>query len=191
MRGIICLLLLGIFHTALAQENQGYPTINAWLEFGTYRISPVEYDKSAGVDIALKCQVNRVMSTLQYLDCFDSEESHGVFELFTNDNHYHAGNILLGITNRQCKFGHVSVSSGLGVFWGEFGGKNVERFATIGWPVEAAASINLFPFVGINIKAFTNVNSRHSFVGFGMDIQVGKMRDIGLREIGFRAVPGM
>lgn len=129
-------------------------------------------------DVAVKTQVNRLLITMQYHDCFDSETSHGYFDIFTNDNHYHAGNLLLGITNKKCRFGHLSISSGLGLFWGYFEDYDREYFTTIGLPVEAAISVNLFPFVGLNLKSFANINSRHSSIGFGMDIQIGKLRDI-------------
>jgi hypothetical protein len=164
-------------NSALAQDQKNV-TVNAWLELGSLKFTPTKHESSAGVDAVIKVQVNHLLASLQYHDYFDSEQAHGGFELFTDDNHYHAGNCMIGITNKKCRFGHVSVSSGLGIFWGEIEDIDSEKFATIGWPLEAAASVNLFPIVGINLKLFTNVNSRHSFFGFGMDIQLGKLRDL-------------
>jgi len=178
---IPCMILLQVVGAAAQDQND--VTINAWLELGSFTFTPTKHDKSAGIDAAIKFQRNHILADLQYQDSFDSESANGGFELFTDDNHYHAGNFLVGITNKKCRFGHVSISSGLGVFWGKFDNISQESFATIGWPVEAAASLNIFPFIGINMKVFTNINSKHSFIGFGMDLQLGKLRDFKWQEL--------
>lgn len=178
---VSCLLLAQMI--GATAQHQEKVTVNAWLEVGSLKFTPTKHERSAGVDAAIKVQINHLLANLQYHDYFDSELAHGGFELFTDDNHYHAGNCMIGITNKKCGFGHASVSSGLGVFWGVFEENGREEFVTIGWPIEAAASMNIFPYVGINLKLFTNINSRHSFIGFGIDVQLGKLRDIGLNDI--------
>ena len=187
MSGTVKLLLLFFilslqFNNTISQTEKDV-TINAWLELGWLKFAPTKKDASTGIDIGLKFQRNRLLANLQYQNLIDRELAKGGFELFTTNNYYHAGNILIGITNKKCRFGHVSLSSGLGVFWGEFKSISSEKFATVGWPVEAAASLNIIPVVGINLKVFTNVNSKHSFIGFGMDLQLGKLRDFKLKRI--------
>ncbi|HLO60138.1 MAG TPA: hypothetical protein VK179_15420 [Bacteroidales bacterium] len=174
MRLKFFILLLCLCAPMVAQDYVDIPVINAWIEGGAYRVRPVLFDRTAGVDLALKFQYNRVLSEVQYMDIFDSE--HTELGLFDRQNHYHAFNFLLGITNRECKSGHVSISSGLGLFYGEITEQETEHFATIGLPVEAAVSLNLGPIAGLQLRAFTNLNFRHSFYGLGMDIQLGKMR---------------
>ena len=161
-------------------QTQDDVMYNAWLELGWLKFTPTEKESSTGLDIALKVQRNRVLVNLQYHDYIDRELAHGGFELFTSNNYYHAGNLMIGITNKKCRFGHVSVSSGLGIFWGEFNTPFEEKFTTLGWPIEAAASVNIFPVIGINLKFFSNVNSKHSLIGFGMDLQLGKLRNFKL-----------
>ena len=178
---ILCLLLLQV-NGAMAQ-TQEEPTINAWLELGSLRFSPTKKESSAGIDVVLKYQVNKLLTSFQYHDYFDYELAHGGFELFTSSNHYHASNFMIGITNKKCRIGHVSVSSGLGIFWGKFDEITIERFRTIGLPIEAAASVNILPFIGINLKIFTNLNSKHSLIGFGMDLQLGKLKRFNLNKI--------
>jgi hypothetical protein len=180
----LCILFMLLYQVSGAvAQDQNDVTINAWLELGSLTFTPTKHDKSAGVDAALKFQRNKLLANLQYHDYFDSESANGGFELFTDDNHYHAGNFLIGITNKKCRVGHVSVSSGLGVFWGKFDNISQEKFTTIGWPIEAAASLNIISFIGINLKVFTNINSKHSFIGFGMDLQLGKLRNFGWEEL--------
>lgn len=157
-----------------AQEDT---IINAWVELGSLKFTPTRNEASAGVDVVLKFQRNRLLTNIQYHDYVDRELAHGSLGLFTSSNNYHAGNLMLGITNKRCRFGHVSVSSGFGLFWGEFDEYPAEKFVTVSLPVEAAASVNLFPFIGLNMKFFANINSKHSLIGFGMDIQLGKLRD--------------
>lgn len=125
-----------------------------------------------------------MLGTTQYHDYFDSELAQDDFELFADANHYRAGNVMMGITNRKRRFGHASISSGLGFIWGEVENNVIHKnFATLSWPVEAAASVNLFPFVGINLKVFSNINTEHFFFGFGMDLQLGKLRNIHWQEL--------
>ena len=170
----LCIFLLQI--NAVTAQTQKDATINAWLELGSLKFVPTKKESGVGVDVALKYQINRLLANLQYHDYIDRELAHGSFELFTNSNHYHAGNLMIGITNKKCRYGHVSVSSGLGIFWGRFNENTAEKFKTIGWPIEAAASLNVFPVMGLNLKLFTNINSKHSLIGFGMDLQLGKLR---------------
>ncbi len=177
----LCILMLQVdITTAQTQEDA---MINTWLELGSLRFSPTKKESSAGVDVTLKFQRNKLLANLQYHDYVDRELAHGGFELFTNDNHYHASNFMIGITNKKCNFGHISISSGFGIFWGEFDNFSIEKFTTVGWPIEAAASVNIFPFMGINLKLFTNVNSKHSLIGFGMDLQLGKLKRFNLNRI--------
>src|SRR5512139_170517 len=117
MRLKIISLFLCLSAPILAQDYPDIPVINAWVEGGAYRIRPVLFDRTAGVDLALKFQYNRVLSEVQYMDIYDSE--HTELGLFDRQNHYHAFNFLLGITNRECKTGHVSISTGFGLFYGE------------------------------------------------------------------------
>ncbi len=174
--------LLSLFWLLLLQVNgvtaqpQKDVTINAWLELGSLKFFPAKKESGVGVNVAVKYQINKLLANLQYHDYVDRELAHGGFELFTDNNHYNAGNLLIGITNKKCRYGHVSVSSGLGIFWGKFNENTIKKFKTIGWPVEAAASLNVFPVVGINLKLFANINSKHSLIGFGMDLQLGKLR---------------
>ena len=126
---ILCISLLQL-SVIMAQEPEA-PAINAWLELGSLKFTPTKHERSAGVNASFKFQINRLLANLQYQDSFDSELAQGGFELFTDDNHYHAGNCMIGITNKKCRIGHVSVSSGLGVFWGKFENISVEKFATI------------------------------------------------------------
>jgi hypothetical protein len=174
MRGIVIVLFILFITPVMAQDYSDLPLINAWIEGGAYRIRPVLFDRTAGVDLALKFQYNRMLSEVQYMDIYDSE--HTELGLFERSNHYHALNVMLGVTNRECKTGHVSISTGFGLFYGEITEQETEHFATIGLPIEAAVSLNLGPIVGLQLRAFTNLNFRHSFYGFGMDIQLGKMR---------------
>ena len=178
---LLCVLLYQV--TGATAQDQNDVMINAWLELGSLTFTPTKQDKSAGVDAAIKFQRNKLLANMQYHDYFDSESANGGFELFTDANHYHAGNFLIGITNKNCRVGHASVSTGLGAFWGRFDNISQVKFATIGWPIEAAASLNIFPFIGINMKVFTNINSKHSFIGFGMDLQLGKLRKYNWQEI--------
>ena len=175
---VILILLLQIDNGFC--QTQDNIMMNAWLELGGLKFTPTEKESSAGLNIALKFQINRLLATMQYHDYFDRELAKGGFELFTTRNHYHAGNMMTGITNKKCRIGHVSISSGLGIFWGEFGTLTGGRFTTLGWPIEAAASLNILPVLGVNLKFFCNVNSKHSLIGFGMDFQLGKLRDFRL-----------
>ena len=178
---LLCSVLF--FDTTVIGQPKEDITLNAWLEVGSLRFFPTKKESGVGVDAVFKFQMNRMLANLQYHDYYDRELAHGGFELFTSRNHYHAGNFMIGITNKKCRHGHVSVSSGLGFFWGKFDNISEEKFTTIGWPIEAAASLNIFPVVGLNLKLFTNINSKHSFIGFGMDLQLGKLRDIDLSGI--------
>jgi hypothetical protein len=178
---LISMLLLDTYR-GIAQSEPDVKR-NAWLEIGSLKFAPTKKESSAGVDIVMKFQKNKLLTTIQYHDYVDRELAHGGFELFTSSNHYHAGNFMLGITNRKCRYGHVSLSSGLGIFWGRFDDIGVEKFKTIGWPIEAAASLNICAFVGVNLKVFTNINTKHSLIGFGMDLQLGKLRKINLNKI--------
>lgn len=175
-------LILFTFKGSVAQ-NEKDVTPNVWLEFGSLKFAPTKKESSAGIDIAFKYQQNKLLTNLQYHDYFDRELAHGGLGLFTNSNHYHAGNFLIGVTNSKCRYGHVSISSGLGIFWGYFDEISKEKFTTLAWPVEAAASLNLFPFLGINVKLFTNINTKHSLIGFGFDIQLGKLRPFYVKKI--------
>jgi hypothetical protein len=177
----LCMLLLQVSNAMARIQND--EIINAWLEAGSLKFFPTKKESGVGIDATLKFQINRMLANLQYHDYTDRELAHGGFELFTENNHYHAGNVMIGITNKKCRHGHVSISSGLGIFWGRFDENTVEKFKTLGWPVEAAASLNIFPFMGINLKVFTNINSKHSLIGFGMDLQLGKLRNFNLNEI--------
>ncbi|MBN2611879.1 MAG: hypothetical protein JXB00_10020 [Bacteroidales bacterium] len=176
------LIVIPIFFTSLIQAQET-STVNAWMEAGSLRFFPTKKESGTGISLTFKMQVNRTLVSLQYHDYSDRELAHGGLGILTDRNHYHAGNFLLGITNRKCRVGHVSISSGLGLFWGEFDNISVERFTTIGWPIEAAASLNIFPFAGINLKLFTNINPKHSMIGFGMDIQLGKLKKINLNDM--------
>ncbi len=175
---IPCICMLLFITIDIYSQTEEDEIINAWLEVGSLRFAPTEKESSTGVDVAFKYQRNKLLTYVQYHDYIDKELAHGGFELFTDRNKYHAGNILIGITNKKCRVGHVSISSGVGIFWGEFEDIGVEKFATVGWPVEAAASLNFCSFVGINMKLFTNINLKHSLVGFGMDLQLGKLRKL-------------
>ena len=177
----LCLFLLHTHDTSA--QTQKEVTQNAWLELGSLKFAPTRKESSAGVDIAFKYQRNNLLTGLYYHDYVDRELAHGGFDLFTSSNHYHAANFMTGITNKKCRVGHVSISSGLGIFWGGFEEYPPEKFTTIGWPIEAAASLNIFPFMGINLKVFTHINSMHSLIGFGMDLQLGKLRNIYLKRI--------
>ncbi len=154
---------------------------NAWLEFGSISFVPTDEESGVGIDVVFKYQRNKLLSSLQYHNYIDRELAHGGFELFTRSNNYHAINLTAGVTNKKCKHGHVSISTGLGIFGGTY--NNGSKFTTIGIPIEAAASINILPFLGVNMKLFTNINKEHSLFGFGMDIQLGKLRKVKLLKI--------
>jgi len=177
----LLLLLFQLSNHAICQVKNDL-IINAWLEVGGLRFAPTKKEASAGINVSLKFQRNRLLANLQYHNYVDRELAHGSFELFTTNNYYRAGNMMVGITNKKCRFGHFSISTGLGVFWGEFNNFFEEKFITAGWPIEAAAGFNIFPVVGINLKVFGNINSKHSLIGFGMDLQLGKLRDFRLNK---------
>lgn len=160
------------FQFLKAQEE---PMHNLWIELGSLSFSPTKYDQGVGVNISFKQQLNRLLTSFHYHDYVDRELANGGWGLFTSSNHYHAANLMAGITNKRCNFGHASASTGLGMFWGDIRNEN---FTTIGWPIMLASSVNLFPYLGLNLKLFANINSKHTLIGFGMDIQLGKLKHI-------------
>ncbi len=183
--------------TLLAQEEEKNNTHNAWIELGSLRFSPTEYEKGIGVNAVLKYQRNHLLYAVQYHNYIDKELTNGGLGLFNRSFNRYATNLMIGLTNKRAKLGHASISSGLGIFGGDIGiwreGTDLqgnptriyreEKFTSLCWPIEVAASLNILPFFGLNLKFFANINSAHSFVGFGMDLQFGKMRDFKAQEL--------
>ncbi|PLX03160.1 MAG: hypothetical protein C0594_10850 [Marinilabiliales bacterium] len=177
-RTFIIIALIFICSLTNAQ-NKLQEQANAWIELGSLRFFPTKHESGVGVNACLKYQKDRLLANLQYHDSYDRDLPNGRLELLTTSNHYHALNILGGFTNRKDRTGHVSASTGLGVFWGTiYYSSGYKKFSTVSWPVELAMSINIKSFIGLNFKVFTNLNSQHSFIGFGMDLQLGKLRQI-------------
>ena len=161
---IISLVFIISLQLIKAQEE---PMQNVWLELGSLSFSPTTYEQGVGVNIALKYQLNMWLTSFHHHNYADRELAHGGLGLLTRSDHYKSADFMFGITNRKCGFGHASVSTGLGLFYGDISNQD---FRTIGWPIMLASSVNLFPYLGINLKVFANINPKHSLIGFGMDI---------------------
>jgi hypothetical protein len=79
--------------------------------------------------------------------------------------------------NYHASFLFISVSSGIGIVWFKKGITPSEvTTSTLGLPLDAEIFISPLPVLGIGLKLLGNINSKSSYSGFLICLQLGKLK---------------